>query len=77
MGNCPSLVQRALDALIVHAYETAREFFHKVFNTTVENFFVVGIFSSDQVLYRSIRSATAQSFHASWNCAAMMGFSSS
>ena len=30
-------MQRALDALIVHAYETMREFFHKVFNTTVEN----------------------------------------
>lgn len=31
-------MQRALDAVMVHAYEAMGEFFHKVFNTTVENF---------------------------------------
>jgi hypothetical protein len=45
MGKCPSLVQRALDALIVRDYERIMEFFHKVFNTTVENFLSPRFFS--------------------------------
>lgn len=42
-------MQRALDAVMVHAYEAMDEFFHKVFNTTVENFFMAEIFSSEQI----------------------------
>ena len=48
-------MQRALDALIVHAYEKMKEFFHKVFNTTVENVSSPRTFSSGQFLCRLIR----------------------
>ena len=64
-------MQRALDALIVHAYETMSEFFHKVFNTTVENVLSPRIFSSGQI--GSHATANAEFLRPNGNCVAAMG----
>lgn len=82
MGRCPSLVQRALDALMVHAYEAMDEFFHKVFNTAVENLLLRDVFFAPEsgtrpnfLCRRSDATANAKVLQRSGNCVAAKSFS--
>ena len=66
----------------MHAYETMSEFFHKVFNTTVENVLSLRVFSGPNWMGQAVSlrrwsdaTASVAFLCPNWNCVAAMSFS--